>query len=495
MICVLLFGAAPAAFGNGGTADAVPEHRVALASHLAERFAADPVHVSDSVPHVLPGSAAPRLAEITRRVTVPVYVAVLPREVLYSSAVGPPDQLLASVYDRGGAEGLYVLLDEGGVRAAAAFDLDLPPRLVEKAFRADVPRGSGPLLALDVSIEAFRGHFPGLAASGADERVLPDPRKEPERSDGPVTALGLLAGGLPLLVLVLGRRGRFPLAGHRHGRRLLPVVAAAGTAVAVLLPAQALYSEVRESYLTARTAYDQHVALLRPPPNEDDLARRVERVADGLRESPVYQHPEYPASTPAHARQLGEQLAELPYPAKLIAVPSVSEDETMGNEQLFVERVAAALERDGARGDGVLYVHLDPHTQYLRVYDLDSGAANKAAYPPPHIKEPRPVRSGGTEQVATLPQRAEWLVEHLAQVGTGEARPYSPAHVPEPADGFTPLERHLVDRTSFRVFAALGAITTITVCFLVPARITARGVRSRSRAEGAAGDATRGTKS
>ncbi|MGD9483503.1 hypothetical protein WDH52_09595 [Streptomyces sp. TRM70308] len=486
-VCWLLLGAAPAAAGErteGAVAEgAVDDRRAVLASYLAERFAADPVHVSDSVPYVLPGSAAPRLAEVTARVAAPVYVAVLPREVLSARELGRPEQLLASVYDRSGARGLYVLLHDGGVRGAAAFGLDLRPRDVERALRsAEAPPGAGPLVALDRSVEAFLEHFPGLAAPGSAGPVLPEPRSAPERTDGRLTALGLLAGGLPLLVLFVGPRyrHRWPLVRERHGGWLLPV-AAAGTAAAVLLPAQALYGANRADHLAALAAHEEHTALLRPPPGEQDLARRVARVADGLRERAVYQDPEYPAFTPAYAGELAERLAELPYPARLVVLPSVSEDETRGDEQLFVERVAAHLERTGGRGEGVLYVHLDPHSRYLDVHDLDSGAAGKATHPPPYVEDPRPVDPGGTREVASLPERADWLVEHLARVGTGEAWPYSPAHVPEPADASPIPEEHLVDRTSFRAFAALGAAAALGVSVLLSVRYPVRPAAGSGR--------------
>ncbi|MFC7815276.1 hypothetical protein ACFUTR_11590 [Streptomyces sp. NPDC057367] len=127
--------AAPAHAADAPAANQPPTQAV----YLADRLRENPVHVTDQLPRVIPPSMAPDFARLAKRTGVPTYVLVLP------SQSGFGEDLLSAVHDELGGDGLYALLDDSGVRKAAAYGVNAPAEAARSVAAYELPYDAGSL--------------------------------------------------------------------------------------------------------------------------------------------------------------------------------------------------------------------------------------------------------------------------------------------------------------------------------------------------------------
>lgn len=208
------------------------------AAHLAEQLRRNPVHLSDQLPRTAPLSSAPAFEKQAARTGVPTYVLVLPTGATVESG-----ELLASVHDHLGRDGLYVLLGEAGYDMdAETFGVDLPADdaaravLYEHSYDADALQTFTrfvDVVTLDPADAAARAREASRGGAGGESEPLHTTAAD---RDAQSRLTGQLLAGVPLLIVLagwsvhrwrgrLGDRAEETPAGHR--RR---------TAAALLLP-------------------------------------------------------------------------------------------------------------------------------------------------------------------------------------------------------------------------------------------------------------------
>jgi hypothetical protein len=371
-LTTLLLTFATLAAAPARAADAPAANRPsAPAAYLADRLREHPVHVTDQLPREVPRSMAPDFARLAERTGVPTYVLVLPGQS------GSGEDLLGAVHDRLGRDGLFVLLDESGVREAAAFGVDAPAEAARTATVFELPYDAGPLRSFALFVDVVAQGTEKAAARADAAREKSRDGNEPEsmyigpsdrQNQSFVTGIALTA--LPLTILLLPpyvrrARGRFPRAtrpgsavGRSVRRRLLVPGLALATAAAITL--------------TAPLVFDQTKRGPAPLPTSTDMTARVERVAKGLAQDPVYADPESPRLLDeAQLSRLHDRIerfgrSEGGGPVYVTVVPHLPEDESAGDEELFAAAVRTKMSKaDGAgEADGV-YVIADPLDGYI----------------------------------------------------------------------------------------------------------------------------------
>ncbi|MBQ0984692.1 hypothetical protein KBZ10_09215 [Streptomyces sp. F63] len=301
----------------------------AQARYFAEQLRRSPVHISDQVPRTVPRSARPAFAAQAERTGVPTYVLVLP----FSVAIDGKD-LLSAVHDRLGRKGLYVLLEADG--GGGWGDIEV----MTYAVRVPADRAAGTAkdwlpddaTALDLFTRFVDGLRNGGDASGGGWKpgslyTSPGAREVQSAVTGALTVV------IPFLVLLLGVRSCPRHRGSR-GWLWLPLLAAAALALIVPLGARAVFGDTRSTG--------------DPAPTARDMRLRIERVATGLRESPVYVDAEsVPALSPAQRRSLAERLHALDVPVRVVVLPLHYGDESYGRAEAFAERLHETLGQDG----------------------------------------------------------------------------------------------------------------------------------------------------
>ncbi|MGX1132388.1 hypothetical protein RKD49_004578 [Streptomyces glaucescens] len=342
-------------------AEGVP---VAQAGHLAERLRDEPVYISDQLPRAVPRSTAPEFTKAAQRTGLPTYVLVLPA----GSAGG--EALLDAVHDRLGRDGLYVLLDDSGVTDAAAYGVTAPADDAVTVSLYELPYDAGPLLSLRrfADVVAQGEEKAAARAEAAREKYGDGDEPEPlyigpsDRDDQSLMT-GAALTGVPLTVLFLVpyvRRWRRRLPGAPAGRpaaRRRWVVPAVAVACAVAVA------------VTANARFDQTRSGAAPPPTPADMSARVERVAAGLKQDPVYEDPESPRVLTARQRdRLHERIrafarSEGGGPVRVALVPQQPEDESAGDDELFAAAVHHRVGEDG------VYVVADPVLGVIGVYN------------------------------------------------------------------------------------------------------------------------------
>ncbi|MFB7651983.1 MULTISPECIES: hypothetical protein [unclassified Streptomyces] len=359
--------AVPARADDASAANQPP----AQAAYLAERLRENPVHVTDQLPREIPRSMAPDFARLAERTGVPTYVLVLP------SQSGFGEDLLGAVHDRLGRDGLYVLLDESGVRKAAAYGVSAPAEAAQRTAAYELPFDAGALRNFERFVDVVsQGPEKAEARADAAGEKLRDGYEPEEMYIGPSDrqnqsfVTGIALTGVPLTILLLApcvrrARRRFPrakpprpAATRPKWRRLLTPGLALATATAIAL--------------TAPLVFDQTKRSAAPVPSAGDMTARVERVAEGLARDPVYVDPESPQLLDAaqlsrlHDRIERFGRSEGGGPVYVTVVPHLSEDASAGDEELFAAAVRAKLRKaDGVgEADGV-YVVADPLTGYI----------------------------------------------------------------------------------------------------------------------------------
>ncbi|UNS98484.1 hypothetical protein MMF93_20010 [Streptomyces tubbatahanensis] len=356
--------------GLGGLAGAggahAAERHETPAAYLAEQLKKSPVFLSDQMPRSTPRSAKPAFVKEAGRTGVPTYVAVVPASARFGD-----EGLLEAVHDRVGRRGLYVLLSgDGGSPRAAAFGVDVQAREAAMATTFELPYDAGALDAFRHFVDVIRsGDAAARADSGASQsRAGEEPGSRytsPSDRDNQSFLTGLLLVGVPVVWVGAGwyvrrwRQGkgaRPPLVGA-----VLPAVV---SAVVIGVGAPLLWDDTR-------TDGD-------PLPTAADMAARTDRVAEALRDDPVYVDPfasglltrGQRAGLEAHAQRLERRGV----PVRVVVVPLSPEDESAGDGEVFARRLHQRL---GTAGDGVYVVAPPSETGGLDLVNYGAKVASR----------------------------------------------------------------------------------------------------------------------
>ncbi|MFF5964177.1 hypothetical protein ACFY64_10595 [Streptomyces collinus] len=324
-------------------ADTVP---VAQAAYLADRLRQNPVHVTDQLPREVPRSTAPDFARLAKKTGVPTYVLVLP---MLSRTDG--EQLLDAVHDRLGRDGLYVLIEGTDVAEARAYGVRAPTDAAVTVTQYELAYDAGPLRSFErfVDVIAQGDEKAGSRAEAARGRYRDDEPAEmyigPSDRQNQSFLTGILLTGVPLSILLLAayaRRGRTV----KSALRLVAPGAALMSAAAIALTAPVVFDETRSSAA--------------PPPTPAEMSARVERVAAGLKQDPVYADPESPRVLDArqldrlHERIRDFRRSDGGGPVYVSLVPQTPESESAGDADLFAAAVHVKVGEDG------VYIVADP---------------------------------------------------------------------------------------------------------------------------------------
>ncbi|MFF4277054.1 hypothetical protein [Streptomyces sp. NPDC001536] len=364
--------AAQAAQAAGSTAQSATSTDT-QAAYLAARLRTDPVYITDQLPREIPQSTAPAFAKLAQRTGVPTYVLLLPGEAATTTGA----DLLDAVHDRLGKDGLYVLIDESSVTDARAYGIKAPAEDAVTVTFYELPYDAGPLRSFERFADAIAQGTEKAAARADAAREKYDAGDEPAElyigpSDRENQSLltGIAIAGVPLLILLLVpyvRRWwhRRPGAAPRKqakGKSKKP----SGTWI---LAALALATAVAIA-LTAPLLFDQTRSSASPPPRAIDLNARLDRVAAGLAEDPVYADPESPrVLDDGQLRQLHTRIEKFGSskgggPVFVALVPQTYADESEADEEAF-----AAAVRDKLGGKDGVYIVADPLDGYINVFN------------------------------------------------------------------------------------------------------------------------------
>ncbi|MFF7795337.1 hypothetical protein [Streptomyces sp. NPDC007991] len=329
------------------------------AAYLADRLRENPVYVTDQLPREVPRSTAPDFERLAKKTGVPTYVLVLPFQISVDER-----QLLGAVHDRLGRDGLYVLVDDSDVTAATAYGVRAPADAASTVALYELPSDAGPLRSFERFVDVVAlGEEKAVARAEAARATYGDDEAAemyigPSDRKNQSFLTGILLTGVPLLILLTagyaGRRRRRSGAERRVPRWVAPG-AAVLTATAVVLTAPAVFDQTRSSAA--------------PAPTPADLSARVERVAAGLRQDPVYADPESPRVLGArqlerlHERIRDFRRSEAGGPVFVSVVPQTPESESAGDAMLFAAAVHAKVGEDG------LYVIADPDDGTIDFYN------------------------------------------------------------------------------------------------------------------------------
>lgn len=343
---LLALCALPAVFATATPAHAADPAPVGQAAYLAERLRENPVYVTDQLPREVPRSTAPDFARLAKKTGVPTYVLVLP---MLSSTDG--EQLLGAVHDRLGRDGLYVLIEGTDIAQATAYGVRAPADAAVTVTLYELPYDAGPLTGFERFVDVIAQGEEKAASRAEAARETYRDHEPAEMYIGPSDRqnqsflTGILLTGVPLSILLIAayaRRGRI---GKPALRRIAPG-AALLSAAAIALTAPVVFDETRSS--AAR------------PPTPAEMSARVERVAAGLKQDPVYADPESPRVLDArqldrlHERIRDFRRSDGGGPVYVSLVPQTPESESAGDADLFAAAVHAKVGQDG------VYVVADP---------------------------------------------------------------------------------------------------------------------------------------
>ncbi|MEU0176906.1 hypothetical protein ABZ178_26680 [Streptomyces massasporeus] len=316
------------------------------AAYLADRLRENPVHVTDQLPREVPRSTAPDFARLAKRTGVPTYVLVLP---MMSSTEG--DQLLGAVHDRLGRDGLYVLIEGTDVARATAYGVRAPAESAVTVTVYELAYDAGALASFERFVEVIAQGEKKAAARAEAARETYRDNEPAEAYIGPSDRrnqsflTGILLTGVPLSILLLA-------AYARRGRTGKP-------ALRLIVPGLALLSAAAIA-LTAPVVFDETRSSAARPPTPAEMSARVERVAAGLKQDPVYADPESPRVLDArqldrlHERIRDFRRSDGGGPVYVSLVPQTPESESAGDADLFAAAVHAKVGEDG------VYVVADP---------------------------------------------------------------------------------------------------------------------------------------
>lgn len=491
----------------GAPAAGAPRAALTPAAVIAQGLRDEPVYVSDQMPRAIPRSSAPDYARLAERTGVPTYVVALPHQGEAGAA------LLDAVHRELERDGLYVLLDDTGVQEATAFGVGAPVRDARTVAVYELPSDAGPLLSFERFTEAL-ALGPQKAAERAEAAVRgysdageagPEPLYITDEDRRDQTYLtGVLLSGLPALILLLGPYARRWWARDRRGpseggpagsASASPVGAAAPGKKADLAkgaetstsrkgqgqrrkggskkadPAEPDLPRFRPNLWEVATAavvaavvgfgapmvFDETKSGAAPPPTVDDLRYRIERVASGVREDPLYTDPESRQHLDAKERAgLRERIARLSAhtggPVYVAVVPSLFVDETAGQAPTFMLALRGELKAEGAG----LFITADPVSGELDAVNFGPKLVDDALSSPvpDDIWYPEP-NDDGTRDSDSDPRLGERLDELLTslqklpapgtpsdgqddELGSGiDEDAYEPEPAPDPVEEIT----------------------------------------------------------
>ncbi|MET9758687.1 hypothetical protein ABZ016_06470 [Streptomyces sp. NPDC006372] len=358
-LTALFAPATPARAADTTPAQAADTAPPSQAAYFADRLRENPVYVTDQLPREVPRATAPDFARIAKKTGVPTYVLVLPMQ---SSTGGK--ELLGAVHDRLGRDGLYVLIEGTDVAQATAYGVRAPADAAATVALYELPYDAGPLRSFERFAEVIAQGGEKAADRAEAARAKSEDDEPAEMYIGPSDRsnqsllTGTLLTGVPLLIMLsagyVRRRRRRSGAERRLPRWVVPGTAAL-TATAIALTAPVVFDQTRSS--AART------------PSPADLSARVERVAAGLKQDPVYADPESPRVLDArqvdrlHDRIRDFRRSDGGGPVYVSLVPQTPESESAGDPDLFAAAVHAKVGVDG------VYVVADPADGTIDVYN------------------------------------------------------------------------------------------------------------------------------
>ncbi|WP_131097976.1 hypothetical protein [Streptomonospora litoralis] len=336
-----------------GEASADGEKAVTPAEHYAELLAEEPEGAAVAVDGAIGGALEPEemtddLHTVFGGLGLPYYVVVSP--FLGWGAEIAEGKIAASLHDRLGADGLYVVLEPQG-RAleveAYGVDADTETALHVALTHPELPYDAPATEVAGVIVDALKD--PSIADELRAERETFWLLREetwadlhPSGPDGP-ESLGFLLGAVGGAAVAVGGWGAWRLARHRRSGRattvgLSAVVVAAGVVIAP------------GAWVAAAPVADYE------KPDPEDVARtqppyvvstaRAAHIAEELGEDPLYVDPllQLPRAG------LDEEAAEFggaPVPVYAAVVPLSSNDESGGDHEVLAAAVASLAEREG----------------------------------------------------------------------------------------------------------------------------------------------------
>lgn len=369
-------------------ATATPAARAATstdtqAAYLAAQLRTSPVYVTDQLPREIPKSTAPDFAKLAQRTGVPTYVLVLPAQT--TTGV----DLLDAVHDRLGKDGVYVLIDESTVTEAKAYGVRAPAEDAATVAFYELPYDAGPLRSFERFADAIaQGDEKAAARAEAAREKYGDGDEPADLYIGPSdrenqsTLTGAAVTGVPLLMLLLvpyvrrwwRRRPERPPASRPSRPRASRSPPESGSS-----PHSPWPPPWRSPSPPPRLRPD-HVERLTPP-RAIDLNARLDRVAKGLAEDPVYADPESPrALDTAQLAKLHSRIEKFSSskgggPVFVALVPQMYEDESQGDEEAFTSAV-----RDKLGGKDGVYIVADPLDGYIDVFNHGLGLDTYSAF-------------------------------------------------------------------------------------------------------------------
>lgn len=370
-------------------ATATPAARAATstdtqAAYLAAQLRTSPVYVTDQLPREIPKSTAPDFAKLAQRTGVPTYVLVLPAQT--TTGV----DLLDAVHDRLGKDGVYVLIDESTVTEAKAYGVRAPAEDAATVAFYELPYDAGPLRSFERFADAIaQGDEKAAARAEAAREKYGDGDEPADLYIGPSdrenqsTLTGAAVTGVPLLMLLLVpyvRRWWRRRPGAAPRKQAKQAKGKSKSSGIWILAALALATAVAIT-LTAPLVFDQTTSSASPPPRAIDLNARLDRVAKGLAEDPVYADPESPrALDTAQLAKLHSRIEKFSSskgggPVFVALVPQMYEDESQGDEEAFTSAV-----RDKLGGKDGVYIVADPLDGYIDVFNHGLGLDTYSAF-------------------------------------------------------------------------------------------------------------------
>ena len=327
LLFVILAGlCAPSAFAATEEGDRTG----AQVRYYTEQLRKSPVYISDQIPRVIPRSAASDLVQQLERAKVPAYLLVLPRH-----ATAPGGDLPAALAAELGRDGLYLVLEtarDGGrdeLRTASE-GVDLPVAKSVRSAQEWLPDDATPLDLVTRFVDGLLNDGDATLAEQAPD-ALHDPGED-RRRDSVRTGVATLVA--PALMLIVGA-ALLPIR-RWDGGSLFLVSVAIGAVLAVAVPvgANALAADTHTGY-----AFDS---------TPQDTRHRIERVATGLRDAPVYFDAESDLALSADQRRaLTDRYRKLDVPVHLVLMRTNPADESAGHDESFLANLHKRSQRDG----------------------------------------------------------------------------------------------------------------------------------------------------
>ncbi|MFI0349350.1 hypothetical protein [Actinomadura sp. 9N407] len=171
---------------------------------LAERLAADPIHVTDHAPREVPADAArARIRALVARLGVPAYVVVGPAS-LPVSQIDNRD-LIPLLHDRLNKDGVYIVTNASGNGSARQYGGSLPAEQAWLTARIELPYKADVVAHVERFVEIMTA--PDIAARITRRREAVEPPRrdlggERDRKEQRAMVIGTAIGTLPVILLL-----------------------------------------------------------------------------------------------------------------------------------------------------------------------------------------------------------------------------------------------------------------------------------------------------